>query len=90
MKRLTVRIYGVVQGVGFRVFAQSEARRLALSGYVRNCADGSVEAVAEGDDALLEEFLASLHRGPFGARVDRVETSYTAATGEFNDFVIRR
>lgn len=90
MKRLSVRVYGVVQGVGFRMFAQSEARRLGLSGYVCNCADGSVEAVAEGEEAMLERFLESLRRGPFGARVDRVESSYSAATGEFDGFTIRR
>ncbi|MFN7015745.1 MAG: acylphosphatase [Fimbriimonadales bacterium] len=89
MKRLTVRIYGVVQGVGFRAYALSHARRLGLSGYVRNCADGSVEAVAEGEEAELEEFLESLRRGPLGARVDFVKNSYTAATGEFDGFTIR-
>lgn len=90
MKRLTVRVYGVVQGVGFRMFAQSEARRLGLSGYVRNCADGSVETVAEGEETMLARFLEALRRGPFGARVDRVESSYSAATGEFDGFTIRR
>ncbi|MFN3689832.1 MAG: acylphosphatase [Fimbriimonadales bacterium] len=90
MKRLTVRVYGVVQGGGFRAFALSEAHQLGLIGYVRNCADGSVEAVAEGEEAMLEIFLESLRRGPLGARVDRVESSYTAATGEFEGFTIRR
>jgi acylphosphatase len=65
-----VAVRGRVQGVGFRWFAREHARRLGLAGWVRNCADGSVEAAAAGSDAAVEEFLAVLRRGPDGARVD--------------------
>jgi acylphosphatase len=89
MKRLTAQVYGVVQGVGFRAFALSEAHRLGLDGYVRNCSDGSVEVVAEGDEPSLQSLLSALQRGPYGARVDYVESAFSVATGEFTGFSIR-
>ena len=90
MKRLYAWVQGFVQGVGYRVFAQSEAQRLGLSGYVRNCADGTVEVVAEGEEDALQEFLHALQRGPLGARVQRVDTEYAEATREWDTFTIRR
>ena len=70
-RRAVVR--GVVQGVGFRFFAERSARALGVRGWVRNRPDGSVESVAEGDDAAVEEYLRRLERGPAGARVDDVD-----------------
>jgi len=90
MKRLYAWVHGFVQGVGYRVFAQSEAQRLGLSGYVRNCADGTVEVVAEGEEDALQEFLHALQRGSLGARVQRVDTEYAEATREWDTFTIRR
>jgi acylphosphatase len=90
MKRLYARVYGYVQGVGYRAFAQVEAQRLGLCGYVRNCADGTVEVVAEGEEDALQLFLHALQRGPTGARVQRVDADYAQATHEWDDFTIRR
>jgi len=90
MKRLYACVHGYVQGVGYRVFAQSEAQRLGLRGYVRNCANGTVEVVAEGEEDALQLFLHALQRGPAGARVQRVDTDYAEATHEWDDFTIRR
>jgi len=87
-KRLEAQVFGVVQGVGFRMFVRREARRQGLSGCVRNCADGSVEAVAEGTEAQLRELLQALARGPHGSRVDRVESRWLEARGEFAGFEI--
>ena len=70
MSRLHVRITGVVQGVGFRWFVREKARRLGLSGWVRNLADGSVEVIAEGDDGQVALLEAELRRGPEGSSVD--------------------
>lgn len=67
------RVTGRVQGVGFRWATVREARRLDLSGSVRNRADGSVEVVARGAPARLERLAAWLAEGPPGARVERVE-----------------
>jgi acylphosphatase len=72
--RFVVR--GRVQGVFFRQSAVNEARRLGLSGWVRNCADGSVEGIAQGGDAELERLRRWLDNGPPSARVE--EVSWTA------------
>ena len=73
MSQLHVRIHGVVQGVGFRWFVRERARRLGLSGWVRNLPDGSVEVAAAGDSGQLELLRSELRRGPDGALVDRLE-----------------
>lgn len=66
--RIVVR--GRVQGVGFRAFVAREAGRRGVSGWVRNCRDGAVEAVFEGNETGVEEMLAQCRRGPIAARVD--------------------
>ncbi|HEY4215893.1 MAG TPA: acylphosphatase [Gemmatimonadaceae bacterium] len=62
-------VRGRVQGVGFRWFVREAAHRLGLAGWVKNLPDGSVEVVADGDDASIESFRASLREGPAGASV---------------------
>jgi acylphosphatase len=57
-------VTGLVQGVGFRFFAQAEAERLGLTGYVRNLRDGRVEAYAIGSPEQLAQFRARLGKGP--------------------------
>ncbi len=88
-QRLHLRITGLVQGVFFRVHTRDEARRLGLAGWVRNLPDGSVEAVAEGPRAALEQLAAWCHRGPPGAAVEQVEQSWAEPTGEHGGFSIR-
>ncbi len=87
--RLTARVHGHVQGVGFRFFVRRQASALGLSGFVRNLADGSVEAVAEGQRAALQQFLNELERGPIGADVERVDAAWTAAEGMTGTFQLR-
>ncbi len=87
-KRLIAHIYGRVQMVMFRDFACRNARRLGLVGYVQNIHDGSVLAVAEGEEATLREFLALLRKGPILANVERVDESFGATTSEFVKFNI--
>jgi acylphosphatase len=67
-----VRITGRVQGVGYRAWTIDEARRRGLSGWVRNLADGYVEAVFSGPAADVDDMVAACRRGPFAARVDYV------------------
>jgi acylphosphatase len=90
-ERLTARITGRVQGVGFRWWARRQAEELGLVGWIMN-ADGerSVEVVAEGDGAALTEFARLLEIGPPGARVDAFETDRGPASGEFDRFGIVR
>lgn len=87
-ERVELRIVGRVQGVWYRASAQQEARRLGLTGRVRNLADGSVEAIAEGPRDALEAFVAWCRKGPPGARVDDVRATWAAAQGGFDDFAI--
>lgn len=85
-----MRVRGVVQGVGFRWFVLHHARQLGVRGYVRNCPDGSVEAVVEGEQAAVERLLELMRVGPPPARVQALEVYWETPTGEFSDFDIRR
>lgn len=87
-RRASLRIRGKVQGVFFRESARQEATRLGLTGWVRNRDDGSVEAVAEGESAALEEFIRWCHRGPQAARVTDVERADGEPSGEFRHFTV--
>lgn len=89
MKRVHVIVRGRVQGVYFRASARDRARQLGLSGWIRNCADGSVEILAEGDKARLEQFVVWCHGGPPGAVVTDLDVEWQEASGEFTGFVIR-
>ena len=64
---------GRVQGVWFRGATQEEARRRGAVGWVRNCRDGSVEAVFEGAPEAVDALVAWCRRGPPAARVENVE-----------------
>jgi acylphosphatase len=66
---MNIRIEGDVQGMGFRDFAIREANARRLKGWVRNRADGSVEAVASGPRSVVESFITACVKGPRGARV---------------------
>ena len=87
--RLHARIYGLVQGVYFRDSTRQKAELLRIVGWARNARDGSVEVMAEGSRSDLESLLSFLRIGPPSARVERVETGWAEATGEFTAFDIR-
>jgi acylphosphatase len=89
LSRFRAIISGTVQMVGFRAFAESRAGMRGIAGFVRNLPSGEVEVVAEGDRALLEEFLAELRRGPSGAQVRDVMVSWEEPRAEFGDFTVR-
>ncbi|HWF78850.1 MAG TPA: acylphosphatase [Caulobacteraceae bacterium] len=76
--RLTIR--GRVQGVGYRWWAQREARRLGLDGWVRNRSDGAVELLAAGSSEAVAELADLCRRGPPSARVTAVEPASASAT----------
>lgn len=65
-------VTGRVQGVSYRYFTQEAARRLELTGWVRNLADGSVEVQVAGDSEVLERFRQELAQGPRFGRVDAI------------------
>lgn len=87
-KRIHLVIRGRVQGVFFRASAVREAKRLGLTGWVKNRNDGAVELVAEGEEDQVKDFLAWAQHGPSTARVDKVDTRWRSYTGEFASFSI--
>jgi acylphosphatase len=82
-KAVLALVRGIVQGVGFRYATVHEARRLGLTGWVRNRGDGSVEVLAEGEARALEALVAWLHQGPAGASVRDVTVSDRPYQGKF-------
>ena len=87
--RLHVFISGRVQGVFFRAETLKHATKLGVNGWVRNTADGRVEAVFEGDSSVVEQMLGFCNRGPMGAHVDNVEVEREDFRREFSGFGIR-
>ncbi len=78
MKTIRYIVHGRVQGVGFRNFVYHCAKKLPVSGYVRNLPNGSVECVAKTDDATHRSLLADLRRGPTLSRVDEISQEPSA------------
>ncbi|HEY7463249.1 MAG TPA: acylphosphatase [Candidatus Limnocylindria bacterium] len=91
LQRLTARIEGKVQGVGFRWWVRSRAAELGLTGWVMNADDErGVVVVAEGPVDRLDGLERMLWQGPGAARVERVDATREAASGEFSRFEISR
>lgn len=87
--RAHVYIEGRVQGVFFRASTREEARLLGLRGWVKNCWDGRVEAVFEGESQKVEDVLKWCNKGPSGALVTKVDVSLEQPTNEFDTFSIK-
>jgi acylphosphatase len=79
--RRHVVVHGFVQGVFFRDTVHRQAVSAGVTGWVRNNWDGTVEAVFEGDAAAVDRLVTLCHKGPRGARVDRVDVSEEAPQG---------
>ncbi len=87
---MRILIVGIVQGVFFRREMTELARRLGISGWVRNLPDGRVEALAEGERGRLDELIRFCHVGPRGAIVRKVELEWLDYLGEFRGFRITK
>lgn len=79
-------IHGHVQGVYYRDSMRREAERLNISGWVRNCHDGTVEAMVQGMPEAVDAIVRWAHRGPEHARVERVVTAN--GDGQYGSFEI--
>lgn len=79
--RRRIRVHGQVQGVFFRDSTRARAEALGVAGWVRNCRDGSVEAILEGDLAAVTEMLEFCRGGPPSAEVRRVDVAEEAPAG---------
>ena len=86
--RARLVISGRVQGVYFRASARDVAQARRLSGWVRNCYDGDVEAVVEGEEDAVQAFIAWCHDGPPGAHVSAIQVTAEPYIGEFHGFHI--
>jgi acylphosphatase len=89
-RRVSLRITGRVQGVFFRESARQEAERLGVRGWVKNLPDGSVAALAEGEQDAVSGFVAWCRRGPPSARVVDVEVSDEPPQGGLSSFAVVR
>ncbi len=83
-----VRVFGLVQGVFYRVSTRQMARDLGLTGWVRNRSDGSVEAHFQGPSAAVEAAVAWCQSGPPGARVDHARTETVPVEDRWTDFSV--
>jgi acylphosphatase len=82
-------VKGQVQGVFFREWTRRTAERRAVAGWVRNCADGSVEAVFEGDEGDVDSMVESVGLGPPDAHVASVEAHDERPQG-LQGFVVKQ
>jgi acylphosphatase len=87
-KAAVIKVYGRVQGVGFRYYTQKKANELGITGYVKNRPDGSVYIEAEGEQENLELFIDWCEVGPSWAHVTKLEKQYVPLFGE-DDFKIK-
>ena len=79
-----LRLSGRVQGVFFRESMYRESIRLSVNGWVRNCRDGTLEAILQGEHTNVAALITWANRGPPAAQVDKIEV--TDGTGEFTQF----
>jgi acylphosphatase len=87
--RRRVLISGRVQGVAFRYYTRDVARDNEVYGWVRNLADGRVEALFEGKEEDVDSLVTWCRKGPPSSRVDHVQIQEERPTGEFTDFDVR-
>jgi acylphosphatase len=87
--RAHVWVTGRVQGVGFRFFVEESARIIGVSGWVRNVGYNTVEAIAEGRQTQIDQFVQMMKTGPRAARVDECRVDVETPAGEFQDFQVR-
>ncbi len=87
--RARVNFIGRVQGVFFRANTLEKARECGIFGWVRNLPDGSVEAIFEGDEAMVKEVIEWCRTSRSFARVDEAKVDWEEFVGEFKDFSIR-
>ncbi len=87
--RAHLLIFGRVQGVAFRYYTQDIAQSLGINGWVKNCWDGKVEVLMEGEEDKVKELIDWCYRGPSSAVVEKIDIKCEEYRGEFNSFSIR-
>lgn len=90
MMRIRARVYGQVQGVGYRASVHRRISRLAVTGYVRNMPDGSVELDITGERSAVDAALSEARDGSPFSSVERIETEEIHGDSGYTEFVIER
>ena len=90
MQQAHVFISGVVQGVGFRYFIRSLARKSGVTGWTRNSEDGGVEAVFQGEKQNVEELIELCRKGPMLSEIEQIGYEWEKSTEVYDDFVIKK
>ena len=85
---VNMKITGKVQGVGFRYFVLQQAQELGINGWVSNKPNGDVEALAQGEKADLEQFIAKVKKGPSFSRVEDVSLFWVNEADQYFGFEI--
>lgn len=88
MAQIHAVVAGDVQGVNFRYYTVQQAKALGLKGFVRNCPDGSVEVIAQGNKEQLLELIEWLKKGPGFASVSRVSVEWQPEGKQFREFSV--
>lgn len=86
VSRIKIKVFGYVQGVFFRYSTRNIARKLGITGYVKNLPDGTVYIEAEGPEHKLYELLEFSKQGPKHARVEKVEYEFTQPKYDYTEF----
>lgn len=88
MKSLKIIVKGMVQGVGFRYFCYEKANELGIKGYAKNLYNGDVEILAEGEEAMLNEFIKAVNIGPKFSEVNSLKIDEIKNDSRYNSFRI--
>ena len=86
--RAHVYVHGRVQGVFFRATTRDKAIALGVKGWVKNCLDGCVEAVFEGEKDIVEKIVNWCKKGTEGAFVNHIDVHWEKCSGEFDEFSV--
>lgn len=89
MQQAHLFISGKVQGVGYRYFVKSNAKKLGLTGWVRNTEDGGVEAVLAGTQELIEQMIGICRQGPPLSEVEHLGFEWEEGEESFEGFTIK-
>lgn len=89
METISIRVYGRVQGVGFRYFTKLLADKMTIRGTVENKIDGSVKIIAQAEPDLLEAFLLEVKKSPapYG-KVTKTEVEKIQENKEYTNFKV--
>ncbi len=88
MIEATIRVYGLVQGVGFRYFVFRNAEILGVNGYTKNNLDSSVVSILEGEATKVNQLLKLIKQGPSRGRVDHFDVAFSEFNNKFKRFDI--